>query len=546
MSPFRTSPAARRSPRCHRTANDLGTLADGDIVELAARLHRVSAGRARAPRAAPLRRRCRARRLSTARCAFSRAQAVAPHSSSSPRPSSISSGRERRRRRSRSSAPRSSGRARRSRPLSARSAYRCRVEARTRLGATAFGQALLSLLRFSWSNGTRRDLYAFLRTPYAGLLRPDVDFLEGRLRGRAVLRGDRTVEETTKLRNGRPLPIARPGRARRRAARGGACRRAGDGPQRSRPRRTARDRAGEARPSRCGGRERGRRRAGTAARSRCRDPRRRRPRGARPGNGAGRRRPRTGPRRRPRPDAGPHAQLRGGLHRRARAGVAAAKNSDLAVSRRRDSTGPRRCARCAATASRYRQPRPLSVLHRLHPAADACSPSSGRRRPTTDRRVSRARSGRRCASSSTGMTCGGTPRRRPLSRLTWPIESAPTERERLRALARLAADDPREADALAYANGWQRKLGRARSAFARGDRDPSPARPGAPRRAARRSGSRISSGWPAARRPGSSSATSVPARSTRPSTRGCEARSLTSPCSASTASFRPPSPGRSA
>ena len=57
--------------------------------------------------------------------------------------------------------------------------------------------------------------------------------------------------------------------------------------------------------------------------------------------------------------------------------------------------------------------------------------------------------------------------RRPLARLTWPIESAPTERERLRSLARLAADDPREADALAYANGWQRKLGRARRAFSR-------------------------------------------------------------------------------
>ena len=34
-------------------------------------------------------------------------------------------------------------------------------------------------------------------------------------------------------------------------------------------------------------------------------------------------------------------------------------------------------------------------------------------------------------------------------------------------MARLAADDPREADALAYANGWQRKLGRARRAFSR-------------------------------------------------------------------------------
>ena len=74
------------------------------------------------------------------------------------------------------------------------------IEARPRLGTTAFGQALLSLLRFAWSNGTRRELFAFLRTPYGGLARPDVDFLEGRLRGRAVLRGDRTVEETTKLR----------------------------------------------------------------------------------------------------------------------------------------------------------------------------------------------------------------------------------------------------------------------------------------------------------------------------------------------------------
>ena len=71
--------------------------------------------------------------------------------------------------------------------------------------------------------------------------------------------------------------------------------------------------------------------------------------------------------------------------------------------------------------------------------------------------------------------------RRPLARLTWPIESAPTERERLRALARLAADDPREANALAYANGWQRKLGRARGRVLAADGDPSSARPGAAR-----------------------------------------------------------------
>ena len=46
-----------------------------------------------------------------------------------------------------------------------------------------------------------------LRSPYSGMTRSDVDWLEGRLRGRAVTRAERTVEETTKLRNGRPLPV---------------------------------------------------------------------------------------------------------------------------------------------------------------------------------------------------------------------------------------------------------------------------------------------------------------------------------------------------
>ena len=60
-------------------------------------------------------------------------------------------------------------------------------------------------------------------------------------------------------------------------------------------------------------------------------------------------------------------------------------------------------------------------------------------------------------------------RRRALSELTWPVETAPTERERLRALARLSADpDGRDvALALAAANGWTRRLGRALTAFER-------------------------------------------------------------------------------
>src|SRR5919108_717433 len=59
--------------------------------------------------------------------------------------------------------------------------------------------------------------------------------------------------------------------------------------------------------------------------------------------------------------------------------------------------------------------------------------------------------------------------RRPLSALTWVLEGAPTERERLRAVAGLWADDARrgDAEALASANGWERKLDRARRAFKR-------------------------------------------------------------------------------
>ena len=58
-------------------------------------------------------------------------------------------------------------------------------------------------------------------------------------------------------------------------------------------------------------------------------------------------------------------------------------------------------------------------------------------------------------------------RRRPLSRLTWELEAAPTERERLRALALLAAREPEDAESIAIANGWERRLRRARGAFTR-------------------------------------------------------------------------------
>jgi len=81
------------------------------------------------------------------------------------------------------------------------------LEAYARLDRTPYGQALLSLLRFAWLGGGRADLYAFLHSPYSGHTRQNVDFLEGRLRGRAVDSPERVEEETIRLRDGQPLAM---------------------------------------------------------------------------------------------------------------------------------------------------------------------------------------------------------------------------------------------------------------------------------------------------------------------------------------------------
>ena len=155
-----------------------------------------------------------------------------------------------------------------------------------------------------------------------------------------------------------------PRSARRRvAARRRADRDRIDDARRLRRRGTAHRRPGPARPCdvRRGDRPARRARRPRGARHRARTARRDRrtpaPRGSRRADRS------AGPRGRPRSPAGPDAPVRHRLRPRARGGLAAAPRPQLAVPRRRR---PER-ARCAARAPRSREPRPVSLLHRLHP-----------------------------------------------------------------------------------------------------------------------------------------------------------------------------------
>jgi ATP-dependent helicase/DNAse subunit B len=334
------------------------------------------------------------------------------------------------------------------------------VDAPLRFGQSGYGQALLALLRFAWAGAERGELFRYLRSPYSGLKRSSVDFVEGRLRGRAISAPGRVEEELEALREARlpaldavraassPIEAVRELSVSMLRAAYGLERPPADEASREdlrayeSCRRVLNDLEGWERLAEPVSREDV---VATLERATVRQP---------SATDAGRvpvldlMRART--------RRFEHVFVlgleEGSLPRRSPA-------TPFLDDDERRRLGPRLRRADAVARDRYlfytACTRPTERLYLVREAAS--DEGSPREASPFWEEVAGLFPAEDVARATT---------RRPLSSLTWRLESAPTERERLRALAILSAEDARrdEADALARANGWERRLDRAHRA----------------------------------------------------------------------------------
>ena len=339
------------------------------------------------------------------------------------------------------------------------------VDGRVRLAQTLFGRSALRLLRFAWLAGDRGDLFGFLRSPYSGVARHAVDFAEGRLRGRAISSADRVEEETERLR-GTPLPAldalhaatspvdgARGLlRSMLRAAYGLESPPVGEGPRQDLRAHEAASRvldelAGWANLGEAVSRE-----DVVASLERATFT-----------LGSGREPGRVAVLDLSRARTRQHDVVfvlgleEGRLPRRGQA----SPFLDDDARRELDARRPARLQRPdAVSRDRYLFYTACTrAVSRLYLVREAATDEGSPREPSPFWEEAR--------SLFPADEVARATTRRPLSALTRPLEDAPTDRDRLRAVAALAAREPDAAEAIAIANGWERRLARALKAFDR-------------------------------------------------------------------------------